>query len=218
MSFEDRDLRQRGIIPPERLKLARVTIVGVGAIGRQVALQLAAIGVPWIQIIDFDTVDVVNLAPQGFLESDLGRPKVEAVAEMMHKINTNIAVFEHNERFKRSMEIGTTLFCCVDKIDTRKLIWEAVCKSIQFFVDARMSAEVIRILTGSGDGGREHYPKTLFTAEEAHVGACTAKSTVYTASIAAGLMISQFTQWLRNMPLTPDMTLNLLAGELNVTM
>jgi hypothetical protein len=37
----DRDLRQRDIVPPERLAACRATIVGVGAIGRQVALQLA---------------------------------------------------------------------------------------------------------------------------------------------------------------------------------
>ena len=37
------------------------TVVGVGAIGRQVALQLAAIGIPKLQLIDHDTVEPVNL-------------------------------------------------------------------------------------------------------------------------------------------------------------
>ena len=36
----DRDLRQRDIVPPERLAACRTTVVGVGAIGRQVAVQL----------------------------------------------------------------------------------------------------------------------------------------------------------------------------------
>jgi molybdopterin/thiamine biosynthesis adenylyltransferase len=54
MNRQDRDLRQRDIVPPEQLANCRATVIGVGAVGRQVALQLAAMGVPWIQLIDFD--------------------------------------------------------------------------------------------------------------------------------------------------------------------
>ena len=56
-TLTDRDLRQRDIIPPERLVTCRATVVGVGAIGRQVALQLAAMGIPSQQLIDPDTVE-----------------------------------------------------------------------------------------------------------------------------------------------------------------
>jgi len=48
--------------------------------------------------------------------------------------------------------------------------------------------------------GRTHYPSTLFTAEEAFTGSCTAKSTIFTANIAAGMMVEQFTKWLRGLP------------------
>ena len=41
-----------------------------------------------------------------------------------------------------------------------------------------------------------------------------ARSTIYAASIAAGLMVHQFTRWLRRMPVDRDTVLNLLAGEL----
>ena len=73
MDNNDRYSRQRDIIPPERLAACRATVIGVGAIGRQVALQLAAMGVPWLQLVDFDVVEPSNLASQGFLEKDLGR-------------------------------------------------------------------------------------------------------------------------------------------------
>ena len=63
----DRDLRQRDIIPPPALAACHATVIGVGAIGRQVALQLAAIGIPKLTLIDFDVVEPVNLAPQGYL-------------------------------------------------------------------------------------------------------------------------------------------------------
>jgi hypothetical protein len=76
-----------------------------------------------------------------------------------------------------------------------------------------LSAEVLRILTACDLASRKHYPTTLFAPEEAYVGACTAKTTIYCANIAAGLMLSQFAKWLRRLPVEPDLRLNLLTGE-----
>ena len=213
---EQRSIRQRDIVPPERLGQCQATVVGVGAIGRQVALQLAAMGIPWLQLIDHDVVEAVNLAPQGFLEDDLGRPKVEAVADSCQQINHMLEVHEHRERYRRKMDIGNVVFCCVDTIDARRLIWNAVKDQVSVFADGRMSAEVVRVLTATDDSSRAHYPTTLFAAGEAHAGACTAKSTIFTANIAAGLMLEQFSRWLRRLPVDQDVQINLLASELTV--
>lgn len=217
MTTHDRYLRQREIVPPDRLVECRPTVVGVGAIGRQVALQLAAIGVPWLQLVDPDVVEPVNLAPQGYLQDDLERPKVHATADMAQQTNHMLEVHEHQERFRRSMDVGNCLFCCVDNIEVRRHIWNAVQDRVRFFSDGRMSAEVVRVLTACAPGSREHYPSTLFQVEEAYAGSCTAKSTIFTANIAAGLMLEQFTRWLRGLPTDADMQLNLLASELTVS-
>ena len=216
MDRTERDLRQRDIIPPDRLARCQATVVGVGAIGRQVALQLAAMGVPWLQLIDHDVVEVVNLAPQGFLEDDLGRPKVQATADLCQQINHHLEVHEVRARFRRSETIGNVLFNCVDSIETRRLIWEAVQDRVEFYTDGRMSAEVIRVLTAADGPSRSHYPTSLFTAGEAFVGGCTAKSTIFTANIAAGLMLEQFSRWLRGLPVDADIQLNLLSSEITV--
>lgn len=79
-----------------------------------------------------------------------------------------------------------------------------------------MSAEVLRVLVACDAAGREYYPSTLFAAGEAYAGACTAKSTIYCANIAAGLLLGQFTKWLRNLPVDPDLQINLLASEMTV--
>jgi molybdopterin-synthase adenylyltransferase len=213
----DRDLRQRDLIPPAALSKTNCTVIGVGAIGRQVALQLAAIGVPRLQLIDFDTVEEVNLASQGFLHDDLGRPKVQATADLCQQIHPMLNVVETNDRFRRSQDdVGNTVFCCVDSIDTRRLIWRSLQEYVQFFCDGRMSGEVIRVLSVANEAGRSHYPSTLFTSEEAFRGTCTARSTIYTANIAAGLMIQQFTRWLRHLPVDNDLQFNLLSSELSV--
>jgi len=214
MSTNERYSRQREIVPAERLADCRPTVIGVGAIGRQVTLQLAAIGVPSLQLIDFDIVEEANLAAQGFLETDLGRSKVEATAEQCCRMNGELAVEIVDERFRRSMEIGDIIFCCVDAIDARRLIWNAVRDRARFFADGRMSAEVLRVLVACDEPSRRHYPGTLFAAEEAYAGSCTAKTTIYCANIAAGMMLSAFTRWLRGLPVEPDVSLNLLAAEL----
>lgn len=217
-AIQDYDLRQRDILPPDALAHTSGTVIGVGAIGRQVALQLAAIGVPCLQLIDFDCVEPVNLACQGFLRDDLGRPKVHATADLCQQVNPQLEVSEHCERFRRSTEVGNTVFCCVDAIETRRLVYETVRDNAAFFCDGRMSAEVIRVLavTSTSQGSRDHYPTTLFTESEASRGACTAKSTIFTASIAAGLMLEQFSRHLRKLPIDFDLQLNLLASELSV--
>jgi sulfur carrier protein ThiS adenylyltransferase len=76
-----------------------------------------------------------------------------------------------------------------------------------------MLGEVLRVLAVAEDVGRDHYPTTLFAQSEAQLGRCTARSTIYAAHIAAGLMVHQFTRWLRGLPVDRDTSFNLLAGE-----
>ena len=212
----ERYSRQADIVPRERIMDCKATVIGVGAIGRQVTIQLAAIGVPHLQLIDFDAVENSNLATQGYLQKDLKRPKVDVTAEYVREMNHDLNVEVIFERFKRSTPVGNCVFACVDKIETRKHIWDAVKDTVNFFVDGRMSAEVLRVITAFDEKSREYYPETLFTAEQSHTGPCTAKTTIYCANIAAGFMLAQFTKYLRLLPVDTDIQVNLLASEINV--
>lgn len=210
----DRDIRQRELVPPDRLETTSATVVGVGAIGRQVALQLTAIGVPKIQLIDYDHVAIENLAVQGFYEKDLDSPKVEAVSKICQAINSEIEITTANKKFQSMQFTGGVLFCCVDKIEVRKSIFDSVKDRADLFVDGRMSAECLRVLTVHDNTSLEYYPTTLFTAAEAYRGSCTNKSTIYCANIAAGMMVAQFAQWLRGCEIDKDIDLNLLMNEM----
>ena len=212
----DRFARQHDLVPPERLQAVTATVIGVGAIGRQVALQLAALGVPRLQLIDFDTVEASNITTQGYYTADLGAPKVAATAQVIRHIDPAITVATVNDRFRPRQEAGEAVFCCVDSIATRAAIWRTVHKSCVFWCDGRMLGEVLRILSAADPRSRDHYPTTLFESSEAQAGQCTARSTIYTANIAAGFMLHQFTRWLRGLPVERDLTLNLLAGELAI--
>ena len=222
----DRDIRQRQIVPPAKLAACHAVIIGVGAVGRQVAIQLAAVGIGRMTLIDHDTVGIENLAPQAYWPRDIGRPKVEATRELCRNTNPHCHIDPLPERFRRSMlkslaaftepDLQPAIFACVDSIEARRMIWETVRSTAAFFADGRMSAEVIRVLASDRPPSDIYYPTTLFSSGEAYAGACTAKSTVYTASIAAGLMLGQFTKWLRGLPTERDLMLNLLSAELVV--
>lgn len=215
-AIEGRDARQRDLVPPDRLAQTSITMIGCGAVGRQAALQLAALGAPHLQLVDFDSVEIENLAPQGFLANDLGRPKVAAVAEQCHAINPAVKIGVFNQRFNRSIPDADVIFCCVDSISARKRIYEQVGPTAELFLDARMSAEVVRTLAVDGSANGDRYLQTCFAPDQAFAGACTAKSTIHAANIAAGLLVTQFTRWLRRLPIDHDVQLNLLTMELTV--
>jgi sulfur carrier protein ThiS adenylyltransferase len=222
ISLQDRDIRQREIVPPEPLATCHVLVIGVGAIGRQVALQLAAVGVPRLTLVDHDTVDVENLAPQAYWPADLGKAKVHCTRDLCVQINPSIELSVQPERFRGSMlrrlsgNGRLVVFACVDSITTRGSIYEALRPKAALFVDGRMSAEVMRVLAVQRPASDSSYERTLFDASEAFAGSCTARSTIYAASLAASLMICQFTKWLRGLPLDRDVTFNLLSMELTV--
>ena len=212
----DRFARQADLVPRDRLDNLTVTIICVGDVGRQVALQLASGGVPRIQLIDFDTVDETNITTQRYGQQDLLQPKVEACRATMANIDPDLDVAILQDRYRLTHAVGEVLFCCVDSITAREAIWRGVGSTARFWCDGRMLGEVIRILTVDGPNSRDRYPGTLFSPSEAEFLNYTATSKIYTANIAAGLMLHQFTRWLRKLPTDIDLSLNLLASELAV--
>ena len=216
IDHDERYSRQADLVPAEKLENAHVSIIGVGAIGRQIALQLAAMGVPEITLIDFDIVEDGNLAAQGFLETDLSLPKVEAVGALCQKINESVLLNLYNKKFDRSMDVGQITFCCVDDIETRRFIWNTLKDKVELFVDGRMSAEALRVIVSNNDLMKQHYSSTLFSIGEAFQGACTAKTTIYSSNVIAGIMVAQFAKHLRNFPLDADIQFNLLTNEITV--
>jgi adenylyltransferase/sulfurtransferase len=77
----------------QRLKAARVLVVGAGGLGSPVVLYLAAAGVGTIGIVDDDTVSLSNLQRQVLHgTADIGRPKVASAADAVARINPHVAI------------------------------------------------------------------------------------------------------------------------------
>ncbi|GLG00480.1 thiamine/molybdopterin biosynthesis protein MoeB [Alicyclobacillus hesperidum subsp. aegles] len=79
----------------ERLRAARIAIVGMGALGTVSAAQLARAGVGYVRVIDRDVIEPSNLQRQSlYTEADAraGRPKAIAAAEALRAANSDITV------------------------------------------------------------------------------------------------------------------------------
>jgi adenylyltransferase/sulfurtransferase len=92
-------LRDVGAPGQQKLKAARVLIIGAGGLGSPVLMYLAAAGVGTIGIIDDDHVSLDNLQRQiAHDTADAGRLKVESARDTIHRLNPLVKVEVHAER------------------------------------------------------------------------------------------------------------------------
>lgn len=92
-------LRDVGAPGQQKLKAARVLVIGAGGLGSPVLMYLAAAGVGTIGIVDDDRVSLDNLQRQiAHDTSDAGRLKVESARDTVHRLNPLVNVEVHAER------------------------------------------------------------------------------------------------------------------------
>lgn len=109
----------------KKVSSARVIVAGAGALGNEVIKLLALIGVGQITVIDFDKISPSNLARMVlFRESDVGRSKVQVVAERISEINpgVNVVAIEDDLRFGIGLgeyRSADLVFGCLDSINAR---------------------------------------------------------------------------------------------------
>lgn len=191
--------RQSSLVPEAILSITPVTVIGVGAVGRNVALQLAAIGAKSVILHDFDMVDASNITTQGYRAAELGAYKVNACAAAIRELDSEAAVWTNYERWRPGggPVDGHGVFCCVDSMAARRAIHKGVKDRCAFFADARMMGETCYVYVASTPEEHEDYEATLFGDDEVESGRCTARSTIYCASFCAAAMVHQFARWLR---------------------
>lgn len=86
----------------ERIKAAKVLIVGLGGLGSPLALYLAAAGIGTLGLADFDEVEESNLQRQIIhTTGDLGRPKTASAGDAIHALNPLVEVAAHQIALNR---------------------------------------------------------------------------------------------------------------------
>jgi molybdopterin/thiamine biosynthesis adenylyltransferase len=106
LTDEELERYARHIVLPEiggpgqqKLKRARVLVIGAGGLGAPVLEYLAAAGVGTLGIVDDDTVSLSNLQRQVIHGSDtIGLAKTDSAAAAIMRINPNVRVEAHSLR------------------------------------------------------------------------------------------------------------------------
>lgn len=73
-------------------------IIGCGGLGSHVAISLARTGIGSLVLLDDERVDATNLNRQCFDQADIGRSKVEALADHIRRFNPFVKLLGHRER------------------------------------------------------------------------------------------------------------------------
>lgn len=96
-------LNEVDIAGQQRLRQAKLVLVGAGGLGAMSAPLLAAAGVGELTLVDFDTVDLSNLARQVFYrEQDLGQLKVTCLANFIQAQNSRVKIHTVTEKMTQA--------------------------------------------------------------------------------------------------------------------
>lgn len=183
--------RQADLIPLSVLG-EPITIIGAGAIGGWTALSLAKMGFGNITVFDFDKVDVENMNSQFYRFQDIGRPKVRALQDLVESF-TGIRIAGVDDKYPGMKAFPGIVIAAVDSMEARKSIWDAhkIAPFTKLVIDPRMGAEtaLMYVREPLNKPDAVSYEKTLYTDANAVQERCTAKATIYTANLLAGMVV-----------------------------
>ena len=202
----------------KEIQKARVIIAGVGGIGSNVVFQLARMVPANITMYDDDIVETVNMAGQLYSYDDIGKAKVNAMADMITKYTSMRQINAVRGKFTESTEPGDIMICGFDNMVARKTFFNSWTKHISdksdeerakcLYLDGRLSMDTLQILCIKGDDVYNilRYKKEfLFKDSEAEATICSMKQTTYLACMIGSLMVNLFTNFIAGLlnPIIP---------------
>ena len=187
----------------------KILLCGAGGISSWVGLFLARSNNHEIYIIDFDTVEEVNLAGQFFGVSNIG---VSKPAALIHNINlfvnpkVRIIPFVRTvqELFPESIQFDYVI-TGFDNMEARKFTYEKwkANSNRKIFVDGRLLAEQFEIYFVI-PGREERYEATLFEDKPGDEGSCSYKSTSHFAAMCGAKIVQGLNSFLANTKFEDD--------------
>ena len=187
-----------------------IHIIGVGATGSFVAMMFARMGVPVINIYDFDDVEIHNIPNQYYDTGDLGKLKAEALADKLRLINPDITVNVGKEAVTPEdvSKMSGYLFSLVDSMKVRKELWEAAKanKDLINVWESRLGSDQARVYSLPIKSGLDYarYEQDFYDDDNAEVSACGTSITVLPiVMMTASLMMVQFIDLVMDNPVIP---------------
>lgn len=189
--------RQKFFCPAENVSKLEILIVGCGATGRNVASNVARLGVKSITLVDGDHVEAHNIVPQDWLIAACGKSKVEVLKEEINGQMKDVEVISHPKMWTPKV-VGTArefdaIWSTVDNIDVRKVLYEYYKDKTKSFFDIRIGGNLAQMLSVVDvEKSEGWYEKTIFPKGEAAAFGCVQPMSNYMANISAGISVNQF--------------------------
>lgn len=198
-----------------------VTVLGCGATGSWLVLQLAKLGITNITVYDFDHVEEHNVPNQLFGIQDIGKSKVEALKEHV-LAQTGLEIKAKEEKFTHGRLKGY-VFVMVDSMTARKDIFETSIKAksnVKLMIEPRMGLNEGRIynVIPTDSTHCRRWEECWYPDSEAEVSACgTSQSVITTAILTASICVRQLINHVNNVELDNEILLDVMYNGIYPT-
>jgi hypothetical protein len=194
---EERFLRNKDLIPQN--KLDDVTVIGAGGIGSALVMNAAIMGFKHIRIWDHDTLELHNLSTTTYPTHHLYTPKAIAAKEQAKAYGAH-EVTTHVKPWRPGDELSNKVFMGPDNMEVRRNVYETWKQNPrrEFLIDMRMGALSMEIVTVTKE--EDHFMEDWLASDDISDESCTAKHTIFTASVSSGLGLTQAFKVLSNRP------------------
>lgn len=164
-----------------------------------------------LYIYDNDIVEAANMSGQLYGQSDIGRTKVSALADMIRNYANYSSAFAISERFTSDSEATDIMICGFDNMEARKTFFEKWATHVSskpeekrancLYLDGRLAAEEFQVLCIKGDDEfniNRYRTEFLFSDLEADETICSYKQTTFCANMIASYMVNLFVNFCAN--------------------
>lgn len=188
-----------------------IVLAGIGGIGSYTALLLARMKPKALFLYDDDEVETVNMAGQLYSINDVGKKKVDALADICSSFALYNSVFAIPEKFTLESEASDIMICGFDNMKARNLYYHKWLNHINgldddrkkhcLFLDGRLAAEEFQVFCITGDDAynqKLYETKYLFNDDQADATVCSYKQTSYMANMIGSMIVNLFVNFVAN--------------------
>lgn len=213
ITIDETTSRFSGAIWYEEIQKQTVTLAGIGGIGSYVGFLLSRLKPNRLIIYDPDRVEIVNMSGQLYGQTDVGRYKCAALANMVMNYANYYGIVALDQRFEDNSEATDIMICGFDNMAARRTFYEKWKQRVLsypagsdnrkkcLFIDGRLAAEEFQVLSIQGDDERAmaaYEDKWLFSDAEAEETICSYKQTTFMANMIASVMVNVFVNFIAN--------------------
>lgn len=213
--------RHMDIFNPYDFGNTAVTVIGAGATGSWLVLELAKLGIQNITVWDFDVVEEHNIPNQIFGLQHVGLPKVVALQEIILDY-TGLEIKVKNERFE-SGRLRDYVFLMVDSMTGRKEIFDSSIRgksAIKLMIEPRMGLNEARIYNVNPMSltHQKQWDAAWYPDDEAEVSACgTSQAVITTALLTASFTARQLINHVNEVELSNEILIDPMYNNIYET-